>query len=53
MLSPFRSRPRRVAFEELLARYPDFELEEEPGWVTSRWARSHPALRLRLRASGS
>ena len=36
----------RIAFEELLARHPDFEIEEESGWITSRWARSHPTLRL-------
>ena len=38
----------RVAFEELLARYPGYTLEEEPGWVTSRWARSHPEVVVRL-----
>jgi cytochrome P450 len=38
----------RVAFEELLARYPEYVLEEEPGWVTSRWARSHPEVLVRL-----
>jgi cytochrome P450 len=31
----------RVAFEELLARIPDYELAGEPGWVTSSWARAH------------
>ena len=38
----------RVAFEELLARFPEYALEQEPRWVTSRWARSHPELRVRL-----
>ena len=38
----------RIAFETLLARYPEYELSEEPGWVTSRWARSHPELRIDL-----
>jgi cytochrome P450 len=41
----------RVAFEELLARYPEYRLAEEPGWVTSRWARSHTAIPVRLRPS--
>jgi cytochrome P450 len=31
----------RVAFEELLARIPDWSLEKTPGWITSRWARAH------------
>jgi cytochrome P450 len=31
----------RVAFEELLARIPDYELSGDPGWVTSMWARAH------------
>lgn len=31
----------RVAFEELLARIPDYALEREPGWLTSRWLRGH------------
>jgi cytochrome P450 family 130 len=30
----------RVAFDELLARIPDYALAEEPRWVTSVWARS-------------
>jgi cytochrome P450 len=41
----------RVAFEELLARYPEYTVEEEPGWVTSRWARSHPEVVVRLAPS--
>jgi len=40
----------RIAFEEFLARHPDFELEEEPGWITSRWARSHPAVQIRWKS---
>lgn len=36
----------RIAFEELLQHRPSYELEEEPTWVTSRWARSHPALHI-------
>jgi cytochrome P450 len=30
----------RVAFEELLARIPDYALAKAPRWVTSVWARS-------------
>jgi len=41
----------RVAFEELLARYPEYTLAREPGWVTSRWARSHPEVVVRLTPS--
>ena len=39
----------RVAFEELLARVPEYALAREPGWVTSRWARSHSLIDLVLR----
>jgi cytochrome P450 len=31
----------RVAFEELLAVMPEYELTGDPGWVTSIWARAH------------
>ncbi|MFK7898517.1 MAG: cytochrome P450 [Myxococcota bacterium] len=31
----------RVAFEELLARIPEYNLTREPEWVTSRWLRGH------------
>jgi hypothetical protein len=31
----------RVAFEELLARVPEYRLEAEPRWVTSVWARAY------------
>jgi cytochrome P450 len=34
----------RVAFEELLARMPDYRLEAEPRWVTSLWARAYAAV---------
>jgi cytochrome P450 len=40
----------RVAFEELLARLPDFELCGDPGWKTSIWARSHQQVPLRFTA---
>jgi len=36
----------RVAFEELLARFPRYRLAEEPDWVGSRWARAHPGIPL-------
>ena len=38
----------RVAFEELLARLPEYALEEEPRWVTSRWARAHTSIPIRF-----
>lgn len=38
----------RIAFEELLARYPDYALEREPAWVHSRWARAHGEIELSL-----
>lgn len=38
----------RIAFEELLARYPDYALAREPGWVHSRWARAHGEIELAL-----
>jgi cytochrome P450 len=38
----------RIAFEELFARYPDYELVREPGWVHSRWARAHGEIELAL-----
>lgn len=34
----------RVAFEELLARLPDYALERCPGWRRSIWARAHDAV---------
>jgi cytochrome P450 len=36
----------RVAFEELLARIPEYRLCERPGWLNSIWARSHPSVRV-------
>lgn len=38
----------RVAFEELLARYPHYLVHDDGGWVTSRWARSHPRIEMEL-----
>jgi cytochrome P450 len=38
----------RVAFEELLARLPDYALDGRPGWLTSIWARAHDAVRVRF-----
>jgi cytochrome P450 len=46
--SPLARLEARVALEELLARYPRYVLEREPGWAHSRWARSHPEIRVRL-----
>ncbi|MBW2384226.1 MAG: cytochrome P450 [Deltaproteobacteria bacterium] len=34
----------RIAFEELLARLPDYELVGEPQWQTSRWARAYQSV---------
>ena len=41
----------RVAFEDLLARFPAYELAGRPGWRTSIWARAHDAVRVRLGAA--
>lgn len=38
----------RVAFEELLARIPDYRLATRPGWLTSIWARAHDAVKVRF-----
>ena len=38
----------RVAFEELLARLPDYQLTGDPGWKTSIWARSHHRVPVRF-----
>ena len=38
----------RVAFEELLERHPGFVVHDDGGWVTSRWARSHPQIEMEL-----
>ena len=37
-----------TSFEELLARYPDYALASEPGWVHSRWARAHGTIEVEL-----
>jgi cytochrome P450 len=38
----------RVAFEELLERHPNYVVHDDGGWVTSRWARSHPSIEIEL-----
>jgi cytochrome P450 len=38
----------RVAFEELLDRFPEYALEGEAGWVASRWARAHSEIPIRF-----
>ena len=38
----------RVSFEELLGRIPAYELASEPRWLTSIWARAHPAVPVRF-----
>jgi cytochrome P450 len=42
----------RVAFEELLARIPDYRVAGVPGWITSRWARAHDAIELEFAPRG-
>ena len=42
----------RVAFEELLARMPEYELESEPAWQASAWARAYAAVPIRFEAHG-
>ena len=41
----------RVAFEEILSRMPGYELEEEPRWQSSPWARAYQAVRIRFDAA--
>lgn len=48
MGSPLARLEARVALEELLERHPHYAIEQEPGWAHSRWARSHPEIRVRL-----
>jgi hypothetical protein len=36
----------RVAFEELLGRLPDYQLAEQPRWVTSFWARAYESVQI-------
>ena len=43
----------RVAFEELLARFPDYELVSDPPWQPSSWARAYEAVPVRLSPSGA
>lgn len=38
----------RVAFEELLAHLPDYELAGEAGWQASAWARAHSEVPIRF-----
>jgi cytochrome P450 len=38
----------RVAFEELLARIPGYELDGEPRWQRSSWARAYAAVPIRF-----
>jgi hypothetical protein len=38
----------RIAFEELLRRFPRYELAGEPTWKRSFWARAHETLPVRL-----
>jgi cytochrome P450 len=41
----------RVAFEELLSRLPDYELESPPDWQASTWARAYTAVPVRFAAT--
>jgi cytochrome P450 len=38
----------RVAFEELLARFPEYRLTAEPRWQTSLWARAYESVPIRV-----
>jgi cytochrome P450 len=38
----------RIAFEDLLTRHPNYVVHDAGGWVTSGWARSHPAIEIQL-----
>jgi hypothetical protein len=38
----------RIAFEELIARHPNYIVHDDSGWVTSRWARSHHSIDIQL-----
>lgn len=38
----------RIAFEELLARHPEYTLRRPPGWTHSRWARAHGEIHVAL-----
>ena len=41
----------RIVFEELMQRLPEYELEEDPGWYVSPWARAHERVPIRFGAS--
>lgn len=41
----------RVAFEELLDRLPEYELESQPRWVPSIWARAYEGVPIRFAPS--
>jgi cytochrome P450 len=43
----------RVAFEELLARMPDFALAEQPRWQRSPWARAYESVPVECKARAS
>jgi cytochrome P450 len=43
----------RVAFEELLARLPDYALDAEPRWQTSAWARAYAGVPIAFEACRS
>lgn len=38
----------RIAFEELLARFPEYALAAEPSWKRSFWARAYERVGVRL-----
>lgn len=40
----------RVAFEELLARIPDYTISRDPRWMTSRWLRGHEEVHISFAA---
>jgi cytochrome P450 len=42
----------RVAFEELLARLPEYKLEAEPRWQTTVWARSYAGVPIQFEPAG-
>lgn len=46
--APLARLEARVALEMLLERHPRYALLHEPGWAKSRWARSHPEIRVKL-----
>jgi len=43
----------RVAFEELLARLPEYELDGEPRWQRSSWARAYASVPIQGRGCGT